>query len=140
MNEKTMELLAGWRGDVHIGSTQNEAAELMAYRETGLTPEEIKKGQQAINPMPFGEFVEIMWAKRAGRAIILPCKVGDTVWIVSGEKVYECMLRDAVSYQAVNFNLEIIRTVNGRVNGIQTVFLTREEAEASLNGLSHENS
>lgn len=67
-----------------------------------------------------------------GRMIELPCKVYDTVFVISGDKVYECRLRNMLTYKAKNFNLEIGRTIDGKVNGRETVFLTLEAAEAAL--------
>lgn len=42
MNDKAMDALANWRGEVHLGAATNEADELQRYRATGLTPEEIE--------------------------------------------------------------------------------------------------
>ena len=35
MDDKMLSAIADWRGDVHIGSSNNEAAELSAYRALG---------------------------------------------------------------------------------------------------------
>lgn len=78
-----------------IASQQAEAAnelctwidELKAYRDTGVTPEEIAEVQAAMEPIPFGRFHDIMEAERSGRLAILPCRVTDTVYIT--ETVFE---------------------------------------------------
>jgi len=64
-----------------------------------------------------------------GLLIKLPCKVGDTVYIISEKDVTECILDDALRYRAKYKNLEIVRHMDGFCQCIQTVFLTREEAE-----------
>lgn len=52
---------------------------LAAYEDTGLEPEEFKEVQEAMKPIPFGRFREVMEAERDGRCVVLPCKVGDTI-------------------------------------------------------------
>jgi len=47
-------------------------ADLGEYRSTGMTAQEIKQVQEAVNPIPFGRFYEIMEAEREGRLKILP--------------------------------------------------------------------
>lgn len=77
---------------------------LAAYEDTGLTPEEIKA--------PFTEDTMINLAAQAlgvetsrlrglaeadkdGRVVVLPCKVGDTVWF----KTYKNNARDCIGVQ-----------------------------------------
>lgn len=52
---------------------------LAAYEDTGLTPEEIKQVQDALNPIPFGRFHEIVEAEREGRLVVLSNK-SEGVW------------------------------------------------------------
>ena len=47
MNEKLLSALSEWRGEVHIGAETNEAQELSAYRQSGLTPAECAELAQA---------------------------------------------------------------------------------------------
>jgi hypothetical protein len=81
----------------------------------------------------FARLEEICNAERDGRCVVMPRKVGETVWIISDSEVFECVLKDSLHYKAVGYNLEIGRTIDGICNGKQTVFLTRPEAEATLN-------
>ena len=53
------------------------AKRLASYEDSGLSPEEIKQVQDALNPIPFGRFCEIVEAEWEGRLVILPCKEGD---------------------------------------------------------------
>ncbi len=150
MNEKTIEALSEWRGDVHIGERQNEAAELLAYRSTGMTPGDIKEVQAAVNPIPFGRFREIMEAERDGRCVVLPCKVGDTVYFLN-----TCWVEPICAELVTSINIDergaylltenvgdpdiepVIVSEIGAVKknwhcDLTGVFLTREEAEAAL--------
>lgn len=43
---------------------------LADYEDTGLTPKEIKEVQEALAPIPFGRFHDIMEAERAGRLVL----------------------------------------------------------------------
>lgn len=117
---------------------------LVAYEDTGLTPEEIKA--------PFTEDAMINLAAQAmgaetsrlrglaeadkdGRVVVLPCKVGDGLWTFCSHPVE----------QVYSFTVTDISTLNGRTLlntsrcGVmdardvgKTVFLTREEAKKAL--------
>ena len=67
---------------------------LAAYEDTGLTPEdcaEYRKFEDEIiaSGKTFGRLVELLKGDKDGRLIMLPCKVGDTVWAASG-KIIKC--------------------------------------------------
>lgn len=77
---------------------------LVAYEDTGLTPEEIKApftedtminlAAQALGVEP-SRLRELAEADKDGRVLILPCKVGDTVWF----KTYKNNARDCIGVQ-----------------------------------------
>ena len=77
---------------------------LAAYEDTGLTPEEIKApftedtminlAAQALGVEP-SRLRELAEADKDGRVLILPCKVGDTVWF----KTYKNNARDCIGVQ-----------------------------------------
>lgn len=77
---------------------------LKAYEDTGLTPEEIKApftedtminlAAQALGVEP-SRLRELAEADKDGRVVILPCKVGDTVWF----KTYKNNARDCIGVQ-----------------------------------------
>ena len=118
---------------------------LAAYEETGLTPEEIKAPftedtminleAQALGVEP-SRLRELAEADKDGRVVVLPCKVGDTVWriIRDGEPH---ITRDEVRdmYFADDMT-PCVELVGGRVTFTEkfgkTVFLSREEAEKAL--------
>ena len=78
-------------------------------------------------------------AEEQGRLVILPCKVGNTVWsrdvepwtVVSVEwfsrRVTQLHCKSPVTGRGMTFSV-------GKRSLGKTVFLTREEAEAALNG------
>ena len=85
-------------------------------------------------------------AEEQGRLVILPCKVGDTIYAPTRSFVSEFRVSqfDFGGYEEpylwVNWYLTKGITGNFRIDGIsaseigKTVFLTREEAEAALKG------
>jgi len=103
---------------------------LATYENTELTPEEV---------------AELAKAKKDGRLVVLPCKVGDTVYEALLEwdgteclktsfkpKVRERM----VTHFVIGKSGAIILGVDGNGTNYstygKTVFLTREDAEAAL--------
>ena len=78
---------------------------LKAYEDTGWTPEMLRKmGEnaghlwdfaQAAENMTVGRLKELAEADKDGRVVILPCKVGDTVWF----KTYKNNARDCIGVQ-----------------------------------------
>lgn len=78
---------------------------LAAYEDTGWTPEMLHKlGEnaghlwdfaQAAENMTVGRLKELAEADKDGRVVILPCKVGDTVWF----KTYKNNARDCIGVQ-----------------------------------------
>ena len=121
---------------------------LAAYEDIGLTPEEIKApftedtminlAAQALGVEP-RRLRELAEADKDGRCVVLPCKVGDTVWriIRDGEPH---ITRDEVRdmYFADDMT-PCVELVGGRVTFTEkfgkTVFLSREEAEKALRGM-----
>lgn len=125
----------------------NAIVRLAAYEDTGLEPEEIVEVQEAISPIPFGRFHNIMEAERDGRLVVLPCKVGDTVYEVNKRgfvSTYE-VITIHVSSGSVLVGWDLIDGIYSNLNGFEvsalgkTVFLTREEAEAALKKREEDN-
>ena len=72
-----------------------------------------------------------------GRLVILPCKVGDTVFLVEGHSVYKSQvdsitLHDDGLWLDGTFNHFGLVYFSGEIG--RNIFLTREEAEAALKG------
>ena len=148
------------------GHTNKEVCEsLAAYEETGLEPEEIQaiaglasencaKTADAIDKLlqddaelksyrelgPIDRLRELAQADREGRCVVLPCKVGDTLY-----DIYEAMGNGTEEIRELKVNDIRIhldkRSKEWLIAGGyyfslsdfgKTVFLTRAEAEAAL--------
>lgn len=121
---------------------------LAAYEDTGLTPDvcaEYKKFEdEAISKnVPFGRLVELMNADAEERVVVLPCKVGDTLYEVTSRKTISEYRVKAIRVElfCVFIEWDIAKGfVDKSLWGVtadeigKTVFLTREEAEAALKG------
>ena len=136
---------------------------LMQYEDTRLTPERCAEFARAdaegryivmrdAEQEGVARLRELSEADKDGRLVVLPCKVGDTVWVtrnpwtnkllknpldayVNGMKMYSHGL-----YVNLLFDT---RKINGtrdyEINHIgKTVFLTREEAEKALEAMKDE--
>lgn len=88
---------------------------------------------------------EIAEADKEGRLVVLPCKVGDTVWITDpvrrlySEKVRTFFCGNPSYYRGIADNgVQMIRTTGCDIpihEFGKTVFLTREEAEKALEAM-----
>nr|DAW50517.1 MAG TPA: hypothetical protein [Caudoviricetes sp.] len=130
---------------------------LMQYEDTGLEPamcanyktfedEAISKG------VTFKRIIALMEADRAGRLVVLPCKVGDTLWVTGRDNVPREMELEAPDIRTVCTDEDnlCMSTCNRKPDGFcayrlrndgadigKTVFLTREEAETALEAKSN---
>ena len=125
---------------------------LREYEDTGLTPEKIKApftedtminlAAQALGVEP-SRLRELAEADKDGRCVVLPCKVGDTVWIVGAvRKLYSAKVRtffcghpSTVCGSDPYGHIHMIRTTECDIPMQEfgkTVFLSREEAEKAL--------
>lgn len=107
---------------------------LRKYLDTGLTPEEIKApftedtminlAAQALGVEP-SRLRELAEADKDGRVVVLPCKVGDTVWRI--KRTFETYPDKSKPYiEPDAFLLQDVFNIG------KTVFLTREEAGKAL--------
>ena len=98
---------------------------LMAIKDygiKGLTPAEVE---------------ELAQAKKEERLVVLPCKVGDTIWKIKAVFSYSSKpMEDRVDRIIISNNEILVCCTGGAKFSIdsigKTVFLTREEAEAAL--------
>lgn len=67
--------------------------------------------------------------KDHNRFVELPCKIGDTVFVVNGFKEIDEL---EVDYYVVEKNVISVGMVDDGEYEVETVFLTREEAERAL--------
>lgn len=129
---------------------------LAAYEDTGLEPDEVNALQKDWSDLctVIGEcggidcLRELAEADKAGRLVVLPCKVGDTVWITGSvrrlysEKVRTFFCGDpSYSHGMADNGVKMIRTTGCDIpihEFGKTVFLTREEAEKALEAMKKE--
>lgn len=127
----------------------NALNRLAAYEDTGLEPDEAEACKVALMGKSLTEIKEIEGisvermkdlakAEAEGRLLVLPCKVGDRVWLIvqgmsSPMPVPVCSLTWRDGKWSINADRE--ETEPPKVVGFQigkTAFLTREEAETAL--------
>ena len=146
-----------WR--VNFSGVQYQADfvdRLAAYEDTGLTPEEIKApftedtminlAAQALGVEP-SRLRELAEADKDGRVVVLPCKVGEKLWVIGQDNVPREMELEAPDIRTVCTDEDnlCMSTCNRKPDGYcayrlrndgtsigKNVFLTREEAEKAL--------
>ena len=122
-------------------------ARLGAYEDTALTPEEVlpkdKADEIALKLMQLADLEsicsytrlrELAEADRAGRLVVLPCKVGDTLFRVFAGEILEHKVGN-MRYLAIQGRWDIdtypfCPYVESSIG--KTIFLTREKAEKAL--------
>ncbi len=126
------------------GRRRGEDVDLLAaYEDTGLEPEAVEAIKFAMmgksiaeikefEGVPIDHLRELAQAERDGRLVVLPCKVGDTLYFVDLflREIYKEAEVDGVGLHWTNC-ADIGDYVPISCIG-ETVFLTREEAEAAL--------
>ena len=116
---------------------------LAAYEDTGTEPEEIGDVVMHCKDLGLGGLLGLLNAIATDRLIVLPCKVGDTVW--SGEPFVNKRICEGVIVEInidtfgfcgfwVSFTSRAIAAEFIKEDIGKTVFFTREEAEAAKNG------
>lgn len=124
---------------------------LAAYEDTGLEPEEAEACKVALMGKTLAEIKEIEGlsiermkelakAEAEDRLLILPCKVGDTVYLIKQVMIGTKSIFDArVNGISVSYAGDVILHFGGHppvsycASSIgETIFLTRAEAEAAL--------
>lgn len=137
---------------------------LAAYEDTGLEPEEVNDAVVGAKLMAkskvvsaFGvaaeRLLELAEADKAGRLVVLPCKVGEKLWVIGRDNVPREMELEAPDIRAVCTDEDnlCMSTCNRKPDGYcayrlrndgasigKTVFLTREEAEKALEAMEDE--
>lgn len=128
---------------------------LAAYEDTGLTPVEIKSMQEehfsglemAKLHSALMELKKYQEADKDGRLVVLPCKVGDRLYEVTGRKTISVYKVRAIRVELFGLFIErdivegfvwqSLAGINAGEIG-KTVFLTREEAEKALEAMKDE--
>lgn len=119
---------------------------LKQYEDLGLEPEEVNDAVVGAKLMAKSKLVsafgvaaerlrELAEADKAGRVVVLPCKVGDGLWAFCShpaEQVYSFTVTDISTLNGrTMLNTSRCGVIDARDVG-KTVFLTRVEAEAAL--------
>lgn len=137
-------------GNCAMNCKWKEAAwsRLAAYEDKELEPEEITAMQHTLDE--YHKVADpLLRAQADGRLVVLPCKVGDTLWVTSNpwtgkllKKPLDACVNGMKMYShGIYVNLLFdTRKINGtrdyEINHIgKTVFLTHEEAEAALEAM-----
>ena len=134
---------------------------LAAYEDTRLTPERCAEFARAdaegryivmrdAEQEGVARLRELAEADKEGRLVVLPCKVGGTLWVTGRDNVPREMELEAPDIRAVCTDEDnlCMSTCNRKPDGFcayrlrndgadigKTVFLTREEAEAALEAM-----
>lgn len=125
---------------------------LAAYEDTRMEPEEITAMQHTLDE--YHKVADpLLRAQTAGRLVVLPCKVGDTLWVTGRDNVPREMALEAPDIRTVCTDEDnlCMSTCNRKPDGFcayrlrndgadvgKSVFLTREEAEAALEAMKNE--
>ena len=126
---------------------------LAAYEDTRLEPEEVlpkdKADEIALKLMQLADLEnfcsytrlrELAEADKAGRLVVLPCKVGDKLYRVFAGEIFEYRV-GSMKYFAIQGHWDIetypfCPRVESSIG--KTMFLTREEAERALEAMKDE--
>ena len=137
-----------WR--VNFSGVQYQADfvdRLAAYEDTGLTPERCAEFARAdaegryivmrdAEQAGVARLRELAEADKDGRVVVLPCKVGDTVWRIVRDGEPHITRDEVRDMYFADDMTPCVELVGGRVTFTEkfgkTVFLSREEAEKAL--------
>ena len=129
--------------------TQKQVWErLKAYEDAGLSPQacaEAREIEETLSGYDYSisRMVELMKADKDGRVLILPCKVGDTVYFVNAKQILEFTV---VGYAVDETGISWVYSEHVDKTGHtyertfgpdrigKTTFLSREEAEKAMKG------
>lgn len=108
---------------------------LAAYEDTHMMPSDVTSMRMDMaiiaalfNGVDVDRMKELAQADKAGRLVVLPCKVGDTVYRIFNPPSREPVI-SAHTLMSVDY---IVRWID---KFGKTVFLTREEAEKALEAM-----
>ena len=135
-----------WR--VNFSGVQYQADfvdRLAAYEDTGLSPEKVSWMKEVVEAAFDNDTSRIERAHnlhvadKEGRVVVLPCKVGDTVWRIVRDGEPHITRDEVRDMYFADDMTPCVELVGGRVTFTEkfgkTVFLSREEAEKDLRGM-----
>lgn len=146
----------GFGKDIFRKMARDLYGRLKAYEDTGLEPGAVETVKLALaakhmvdletlNNTPISRLVELAEDDKDGRVVVLPCKVGDTVYMI--ERIFdidngvrdEICARKVIGHGGNNLNKLWLIGSGGICNVSifvsefgKTVFLTHEEAKKAL--------
>lgn len=134
----------GFCKDIFRKMVRDLYGRLKAYEDTGLEPEAVETVKLALaekhmvdletlNNTPISRLVELADADKDGRVVVLPCKVGDTVYFALLGRIIEKQVFSIVSFSNSTRIYCGGTSEYFRPEDIgKTFFLTREEAERAI--------
>ena len=140
-------------GHVHAVPTRDVDQAMMrlaAYEDTEMEPEQCENAKVIIesafsdDTSKSERIRELLKADKDGRLMVLPCKVGDRLYEVTGRKTISVYKVKAIRVELFGLFIEgdivegfvwqSLSGINAEEIG-KTVFLTREEAEKALEAM-----
>lgn len=129
-----------WETPITLGDDLAEAADRIANQNTHIAAlqKEIEKLREQLRYLcqncDLDRLEKLAEADKDGRVVVLPCKVGDTLFRVFAGEILEHKVRN-MRYLAIQGRWDIDTTpfcsyVESSIG--KTIFLTREEAKAAL--------
>ena len=88
--------------------------QLADYEDTGLSPEGVKDMQFRVRAAELQtgsslhHVIDLIKAERAGCLLILPCKIGATVYILKDDEIFEAAVWNIETYRKISGSLEVL--------------------------------
>ena len=144
------EVMGGHVHAVPTGDLDQAMMRLAAYEDTEMEPEQCENSKVIIesafsdDTSKAERIRELLKADKDGRLVVLPCKVGDRLYEVTGLKTISVYKVKAIRVELFGLFIEwdivegfvwqSLSGINAREIG-KTVFLNREEAEKALEAM-----
>lgn len=144
------EVVGGHVHAVLTGDLDQAMMRLAAYEDTGMEPEQCENAKVIIesafsdDTSKVEQIRELLKADKEGRLVVLPCKVGDRLYEVTGRKTISVYKVKAIRVELFGLFIEwdivegfVWQSLSG-INASEigkTVFLNREEAEKALEAM-----
>ena len=144
------EVVGGHVHAVPTGDLDQAMMRLAAYEDTGMEPEQCENAKIIIesafsdDTSKSERIRELLKADKDGRLVVLPCKVGDRLYEVTGRKTISVYKVKAIRVELFGLFIEwdivegfvwqSLSGINAEEIG-KTVFLNREEAEKALEAM-----
>ena len=144
------EVVGGHVHAVPTGDLDQAMMRLAAYEDIGMEPEQCENAKVIIesafsdDTSKAERIRELLKADKEGRLVVLPCKVGDRLYEVTGRKTISVYKIKAIRVELFGLFIEwdivegfvwqSLSGINAEEIG-KTVFLNREEAEKALEAM-----